>query len=879
MHHPPKFALSFFRWFCHPDLRDHIEGDLMELYRDHLKTHGKRSADLRFIVDVLLLFRPGIIRPTNYYSYGNNMDMLVNYLKVGVRNILKYKVYSAINGVGLALGISASMLILLYITDELSYDRFLKDPDRIYRIGSAGSFEGSAFNSAVSSPPIAAAVLHEIPEVEEATRFGWWRAQPMRYEGKTFIEKQLMVADSNFFQFFSFPLVSGNSADVLKGTNKVVLTETTAQRYFGSESPIGRIILRGEGRVATEVTGVVKDLPANSHIQFDMILSSPSWQIMQSDAWSNTFLYTYLKTNAAAEVKKKLDLIAERNLGPELERIMGVSLEQFKSNGNRFGFFLQPMLDIHLKSNLSSEITPSGSMQYIYVFGAVAIFILLIACINFMNLSTARATTRAKEVGVRKSIGALRGKLIGQFLSESMIFSFTSTLVAISIVGLMLNSFNSFAGKEIRMDILMSPAVAFGLLLFAVFIGLLAGTYPAFYLTKFRPIDVLKGKLGTGIRNKGLRNSLVTFQFMISIILIVGSLVINKQLGYMQGMSMGFDKENVIDIGNGWSLGDNMEAFKNEVALHPEFKGTSFASALPPRIIDSNLFRKGRNDQDIDLHVITVDYDHLSTMGYAMAEGRFFSREFPSDSTAIILNETAYRQLGFKQIEGNTIVNFNAAQPVEFKVIGVIKDFNFEDLRNSVKPMAIILNAGKNYWMVRQSNNDVAVRLSGNTLKGVQKLETIWKKYSQLPFEFTFLDQNIDAMFRAEMRMGRIVFVFTVLTIVIACLGLFGLAAYLGEQRSKEISIRKILGASIREVITLLLRDFVLPIAVAFFIATPIGWLIMKNWLDGFAYRTTVDWWIIVFAGLSTFAVALFTISYQSLKVARENPVNNLKSE
>ena len=879
MHNPPKYIVRFFRWFCHPDLRDHIEGDLTELYREQYKLNGKRRADFKFIFDVLLLFRPGIVRPAKSYTESNNVDMISNYIKVGVRNIFKYKVYSTINATGLAMGIAAGMLIMLYIADELSYDRFFKDSERIYRIGSAGSFEGSVFNSAVSSPPIAAAMLLEIPEVEEATRFGWWRAQPMRYESKTFIEKQLIVGDSNFFRFFSYPLVSGNPAEVLRGINKVVLTESTAQRYFGSENPVGKTLLRGEGRVATEVTGIVKDPPANSHIQFDMILSSPSWSIMQIDAWSNTCLYTYLKTRAPEDVKRKLDVLTERSLGPELERIMGVSLDQFKSSGNRFGFFLQPMLDIHLKSDLSSEITPPGNMQYIYVFGAVVIFILLIACINFMNLSTARATTRAKEVGVRKSIGALKEKLIVQFLTESMIFSFASTLIALSIVSIVLNSFNSLAGKEIRIESLMHPAAVFGLLLFTLFIGLLAGAYPAFYLTKFRPIDVLKGKLGTGIRNRGLRNSLVTFQFMISIILIVSSLVINKQLGYMRGMNMGFDKENVIDIGNGWSVADKMEAFKSEIALHPEFKGTSFASALPPRIIDSNLFRKGGNDQDIDLYVITVDYDHLSTLGYAMAEGRFFSREFPSDSTAIILNETAYRQLAFKQIEGSTITNFNAAKPVEFNLIGVIKDFNFEDLRNSVKPMAIILNTGRNYWMVRQSNNDIAVRISGNPEKSIKTLERIWKKYSNLPFEFTFLDQNIDAMFRAETRMGRIVLLFTFLTITIACLGLFGLAAYLGEQRSKEISIRKIMGASVPEVIKLLLKDFTLPIGIGFLIAAPIGWFIMENWLDEFAYKTTIDWWMIALAGLAAFAIALLTISYQSLKVAGENPVNNLKSE
>ena len=348
----------------------------------------------------------------------------------------------------------------------------------------------------------------------------------------------------------------------------------------------------------------------------------------------------------------------------------------------------------------------------------------------------------------------------------------------------------------------------------------------------------------------------------------------------MQGMSMGFDKENVIDIANGWSLVDKIDAFKSEVLLHSEFKAISFASALPPRIVDSNLFRKGGNDQDIDLHVITVDYDHLSTMGYKMTDGRFFSSEFPSDSSAIILNETAYQELGFKQIEGNTIINFNAAQPVTLRLIGVVKDFNFEGLTNSVKPLAVILNAGKNEWMVRQSNNDVAIRIaSGNVLEATKKLELIWKKYSNLPFEFTFLDDNIDAMFRTEVRLGGIVLAFTILIILIACLGLFGLAAYMAQARSKEMSIRKILGASIPDVMIHFISDFALPIAIAFIIAAPVGWFVMSTWLNGFAYRTNIEWWVVAISGLSAIVVAVVTVSYQSLKVATENPVTNLKSE
>jgi len=809
--------------------------------------------------------------------------MFINYIKVAVRNILKYKTYSFINVFGLAVGMASSMLIMLYIFDELSYDRFQKEADRVFRVGSRGQFEGSEFKSAVSSAPIAGALLREVPEVESATRFGWWRAMPMRYNDKFFIETRVLVADANFFQFFSFPLLSGNPETALKGTNKVVLTETSAKRFFGEENPVGKIIFRGEYKAATEVTGVAKDLPANSHLQFDMIVSGETWSYMQNDHWSNTSLYTYVKLHSSSDAsaaKVKLDKLTEKNMGPELEAILGLSPQAFKAKGNSFGFFLQPLLDIHLKSDLDSEITPHGSVQYVFIFGAVAVFLLLIACINFMNLSTARSATRAKEVGVRKSIGAVRSRLMGQFLSESMLYSFISTFLALAIMGLVLDPFNTLAGKNLQITLLLQPAAIGAMAIFAIVTGLIAGSYPAFYLTAFKPVDVLKGKVSSDLKNSSLRNSLVVFQFMISIVLILGSLVVHRQLKYMQEINLGFDKENVIDVSNGWSLGDKGEEFKNELALHPEFRSTSLASGLPPHITDSNLFRKGGTEQDIDLHVVTVDADHLGTMGYAMSAGRFFSADFPSDSTAIVLNETAYKQLGFEQIEGNTVINFNAAKPVPFKLIGVIKDFNFENLRSPIKPMAMLLGGGQNNTMVRQANHSVAIRIApGDASKAIDKLEGIWKKYSSSPFEFTFLDQNIDAMFRSEQRMGKIILIFTVLTVAIACLGLFGLATYMGEQRGKEISIRKVLGASVPQILILLLKDFTRLIGMAFIIAAPIGWYLISHWLQEFVYRINVDVWMILVAGISSLLIAVLTIGFQSIRVARENPVKSLKSE
>jgi putative ABC transport system permease protein len=881
---PPNLFLRFFRWYCHPKLRNHIEGDLIEILNDQCKTNGKQNADRRFIIDVLLLFRPGIIKPVNNHSNSNRRDMVANYLKVGFRNILKYKVYSGINLFGLAIGMAASLLIILYIADELSYDRFQKDADRIFRIASAGRFQGSEFNDAASSSPIAEALMENVPEVEQAVRFGWWRVMPMRYAGKSFVEKKTLVADSNFFRFFSFPLISGDPVTALQGVNKVVITESSAKRYFGAENPIGKIILRGEYKAATEITGIAKDPPLNSHIQFDMVFSGQtSGDYLQNDQWSYTSIYTYIKMHSAADasaVKNKLDELTEKNMAPELEEIIGMSQLEFKASGNSFEFFLQPLLDIHLESDLGGELTPNGNKQYLFIFGAVAAFILSIACINFMNLSTARSATRAKEVGVRKSIGALRSKLIIQFLSESMIYSFMSTILALAIIGLVFPAFNALAGKNLELSLLAQPVVIISIVGFALATGLIAGSYPAFYLTAFKPIHVLKGNVAVGLKNSSLRNSLVVFQFIISISLILGSIVVYKQLKYMQSKDMGFDKENIIVVNNLWSLDNNEVAFKNELSLHREFVNTSFTSALPPRITDSNLFRKGGSEKDIVLNIATVDHEHLSTMHYTMSAGRFFSPQFPSDSTAIVLNEAAYKQMGFDGLEGATVINFNAPKPKLLKLIGVVRDFNFESLRSTVKPMAMVLGVGSNAWMVRESKNEIAIRMApGDPKSAIEKLEGIWKKYSSSAFEFSFLDQNIEAMFRSEQRMGRIVFIFASLAIIIACLGLFGLANYLGEQRGKEISIRKVLGASVPQVVILLLKDFTLLIVIAFVIAAPLGWYLMSEWLDGFAYRTSVNVWLILAAGSASLLTALFTISYQSLRVAHENPVNNLKGE
>ena len=809
-------------------------------------------------------------------SLHNPTPMIKNYFITALRIMLRQKAYSFLNIAGLSIGIAASLIIILYVADELRYDRFHEGAERIYRIGFAGRLQDTEFNSANSPAPVADAMKKEIPGVEEVVRFGLWRTMPINYKDKSFTEQSFLLADSNFFDFFSFTLVKGDQQTALKGVNKLVITETAASKYFGGEDPIGKIVLGGSHKGTYEVTGIVQDPPHNSHIDFDMILSGQSWDYMYDDQWTSNNLYTYVRLHAGADVEKvreQLKDLVEKNAGAELEKYIGISFKQFVEQGNSFGPFMQPLLDIHLKSDLTDEITPNGNIQYLYIFGAIAIFIILIACINFMNLSTARSANRAKEVGVRKTIGAFRPRLIFQFLSESILYSFFSTLLALVIIAFSLPSFNLIAGKELTPAFLAEPWVIAGILGFTITVGLIAGSYPAFYLTAFKPTEVLKGRLRAGYKNSGLRNILVVVQFIISITLIFGSLVVYQQLKYMQAMNLGFEKENIVSLLHTRSLDKNARAFKNELASHPVFAGASFANRLPPNISWNSAFRKGGSDQDFLLSVYQVDHDHLTTMGYSMAEGRFFSKEFSSDTVAVVVNETAFNVMGFANLDEATILSYNSDPPQPLKVIGIIRDFNFENLRSSVRPMVIQLGP--------EPNAEMAIRLAlGNTSEQIELLEDIWKKYApDAPFEYSFLDQNFDALFRSEQRMGQIILMFTVLAIGIACLGLFGLATYTAEQRAKEISIRKVMGASVGQVIVLLSKSFVMLVCLAFVIAAPLSWYLANGWLSGFANRISLNAWFVLISGVMAIVIAMATISFQSFKAARENPIDAMRSE
>jgi len=803
--------------------------------------------------------------------------MIKNYLTTALRVMLRQKAYAAINIIGLSAGIAASLIIIIYIADEIGYDRFHADYDKMYRVGFSGKLQGNEFNYATSPAPLADALMQEVPDVKEVIRLGRWRTVPVAVDEKVFTEKEVILADSNFFKFFTFKVLSGDPETFLKGTNKLVITERVAKRYFGDEDPVGKTMLFGTDKRNCMVTGVVANPPHNSHFTFDIVASSETWSYMATNVqWTSNNIYTYYKLHDKGDMQKvdqMLKAMVEKNMGAELEQYLGMSFSEFIKQGNRVGLFSQAVSDIHLHSDLGQELGANNDVQYLYVFGAIAALILLIACINFMNLSTARSANRAKEVGVRKTIGALRERLVFQFLAESTLYSIFSMMVALCIIVVALDGFNELSDKQLSADFLLKPVVVVALILFTLTVGIMAGSYPALFMTAFKPTEVLKGKLRAGFKNSALRNVLVVVQFAISIALIFGSMVVYQQIKFMQEKNLGFDKENVVGLKHTMALDSEAKAFKNELLSNPMFQNASFANNLPPDVSWNSAFRKGGSDQDHLLTLYQVDHDHLATMGFQMAEGRFFSKEYKTDTAAIVLNETAFRQMGFKNLEEAEVLSYQGEKPTPLKVIGVIKDFNFENIKDAVKPMCMLLSNEPNYEM--------AIRLNkGNVQEQLSALEKIWKKYAAgSPFEYSFIDQNFDLKFRAEKRIGSVILIFTILSIAIACLGLFGLAAFTAEQKAKEISIRKVMGANVSQLMVLMSRDFTILVMIAFVIASPVAWYFAEQWLGGFANRIDINFGYVVAAGVASFVIAILTISMQSLKAATENPIKAMRSE
>jgi putative ABC transport system permease protein len=700
---------------------------------------------------------------------------------------------------------------------------------------------------------------------------------PVRYNDRAFMEKRFLAADLNFFEFFGVKLIEGNAKECLKGPEKIVLSATAAEKYFGykgqGDSPVGKQILVGRDAKLTEVTGIFQDVPETTHMKFDMILSMESQQFARSDCWGCYGAKTYFKTshqNGTDNVEQKLEEFAQRRIIPSIEKDLGISHDQFVNSGDKVSFFIQPLLSIHLDSNLSNEFEANGDIRYVYILGITGIFLIVIACINFMNLTTARAISRGKEVGVRKTMGATRSGLIPQFLMESFLYVFAAGVLAIAFAYVALGRFGNLSGKTLHLDLVASPYVLLSIIVFLVIVALLAGSYPAFYLTSFSPIKVLKGGNIRSPARSLLRNTLVVVQFTISMALIVGTLIIYKQVAFIRNHNLGFDKQNILRIPQTYLLGDHYLAFKEEIVKHPGFVNASFTQYLPPNIVSTGFLKVKGTQQLVGTFLSSADQDLVSTMGYQMKTGRYFSDEFLSDSNAVVINEACARLLGLNEYEGKQI---GYTDDNMYNVIGIIKDFNFESLRSDVEPLAIYLNT--------QAKRMLAVRVTpGNLQEKISVVEATWKKYANgQPFEYSFVDEDFDLLFRAEQRLGTVFAVFTTLAIFIACLGLFGLITYIAAQRTKEIGIRKVLGASLGQVTILLLSDLIRLVIMSFVIAIPIAWYGMDRWLQSFAYRTNFDVLSVFIAGASGLLIALIVVGYRSLKAASANPVDALKNE
>jgi len=810
--------------------------------------------------------------------------MFRNFLKIALRNLFKHKVYSLINIVGLAVGITCCLLILLYIQHELSYDRYHEKAERIYRLIVSGRIGDSDFHVAALAAPTAEASMNDFPEILEATRLYTQSRRSdrfVKYRDKTFKEKRIVFADANMFDVFTIPFLKGDPVTALVEPNMLVISGETALKYFGNEDPIGKV-LTFDGATDYKVTGVFRDIPSNSHFHFDFIPSLVTLEDSRDPWWLNNLAFrTYVLLNEGANpqyLEDKFPAMVRKYIGPMMERFGEGSFEEMLQSGMRIDYHLQSISEIHLHSNLEEEFEPNGDIQYVIIFSVIAFFILILACINFMNLSTARSAHRGKEVGIRKVVGSLRHQLISQFLAESTILSFMSMILALFFVAIVLPSFNHISGKDFAVNDMARGPIPLTLIGMVIFLGILAGLYPAIFLSSFKPISVLKQSFSRGFRGRWLRSVLVVFQFTASIVLIIGTAVVYRQLDYIRHKKLGFNQEQVFIVHDAYVLGDHIESFKNELLQNPEIVNATVTGFLPvtsDRLTDVCCPEGVYRENGTPMQRWFVDYDYIKTMGMEIVEGRDFSRDFSTDYSAIIVNEAAVKHFGWDDPIGQHVGDYTAPPErrlIDWPVIGVVKDFHYESLRDRIGPLILHISS---------STNLISFRLRSEDLHStIQQIKNTWQEFAaNHPFEFSFLDERFYAMYRGEQRVGRIFGMFAGLAIFIGCLGLLGLAAFTAEQRTKEIGIRKVLGSSIPGIVVLLSKAFMKWVLIANLIAWPISYFAMRNWLQDFAYHTEIDILTFVLSGGLAFVIAFLTVGYQAFKSARANPADSLKYE
>ena len=874
-----KIADRFFEWFCHPEYYLDIRGDLEELYQKRLQSKSKSHADLHFVKEVLLLLRLSLIKPLRISNPLTHRLMLTQHTKIALRYMRKQKIYSFIKIGGFALGVAASLLLLLFLRYELSYDQHHREANNIYRMNItwlAHDATGVEF-----PPPLAEALRNDYPEVENAGRLstpvflkGSFNLIRRGDELQNFYEEEVCLFDQELLDLLQVPMVHGDRSKALSQPNSIVISQSKAEKFFPGENPVGKtLVVNNDAENPFTIGGVMEDFPPNSHLNFHFLYTLEGvelWDGEQSSWFYNNYR-TYVKLRDGTDPEQ---------FGDKLHAILPkYYLPSFKENGladaqgevDSMHISIQPIGDIYLDSEVFDQL-PHGDARLIWIFGVAAILILLLACINFINLSTARSANRAKEVGIRRTAGALKGHLISQFLIESLLYSFFSFLLGVLLAWIALPYFNQMLGKTLEMP-WQNPWLIPILILAALIVGLLSGLYPSFYLSAFKPIQVMKGKISTGSKNPVLRNGLVVFQFVASIVLIIGTGVIYQQMHYILNTKIGFEKDQVLMLQGTNSLEEKVFTFKDQLLALPEVKHASVGDYLPIRGTKRNgtgFYQEGKAgiDDAVSGQRWRVDFDYIKTLGMNIVEGRDFSIEMPTDSQAVVINQTMVRKLNLLDPIGKQI-SFSGGT---WRVIGIVEDFHFESLREEVQPVALYIGNSPSMICIKARSSDMAKVLASVT--------DVWEEFApHQPIRYQFLDESFAMMYADVQRSGHMFSSFAGLAIIIACLGLFGLTAYMAEQRTKEIGIRKVLGASVNQVVLLLSKDFLKLVLISIVIASPIAWYIMYKWLESFAYKIDIQGWVFILAGLLTLTIAFLTMRFHSVRTASANPVEALRME
>ncbi|SMD45319.1 putative ABC transport system permease protein [Aquiflexum balticum DSM 16537] len=818
--------------------------------------------------------------------------MLTNILKIALRSFWKTKGISIINVLGLSLGIALCLIIALFVRNELSYDKHFPNAERIYRVTSDIVFGGNAMNMTYAPAPMADALVEEIPEVEASVHFRNQGSFLIKRYEDNIKENKVIFAGKDFLKVFDIPLVQGNKKGALEEPNTMMISQTMADKFFKGENAVGQSLVL-DNKTDYKITAVYEDIPENSHFDFHVLLAAEGLSEAKSGQWLGNNFQTYILAKPGADIKEmdqKIASMTEKHMTPVLKQVMGedFTLEMFKASGNKVEYALQPLLDIHLHSDLLGEFKANFSITYVYLFVAIAVFILLIACINFMNLATAKSSNRAKEVGVRKSMGSDRKDLFFQFMMETFLMSLISFSMAIFIASILLPFFNDLAGRNLKL-----PFDEFGfyasLLLGAILVGFIAGIYPAFFLSGFKPVKVLKGDVSSGMKSARVRSSLVVFQFSISIILIFCTIVLFSQMNFIQNKNLGFNKDQIIMVHDLYALGSQKQTFKQEILGSSMIEKGTLSGFLPvsgTNRSDNPWWVMGRDIQDqenlVSIQNWQVDFDYVKTLGMKIVQGRDFSMDFPSDSSAVIINETAIKNFNFEgdpigqkitTFSGNNVTGLNTDDLEVKTVIGVVENFHFESLKENIG--AVMLFVDPNPSGIASFKFKAA-----DVSEVLQLVEDKWKALAPgQPFTYEFLDDRFEAMYASETRIGKVFAAFTGFAIFIASLGLFALTAFTAEQRRKEIGIRKTLGATTANIVFLLSKEFTKLILFAFVIGAPLAWWGMKKWLEDYQYKIDLGWVIIFFAGAMVFLVSWITMGIQSLKAANANPVDSLRGE